>query len=337
MPEQKFDEILKDLKNKIYYPVYLFSGVESFFIDELTNFIDENILTASEKEFNQTVVYGLDTNVYDLISMAKRFPMMSNYQVIIVREAQHLKESEKLVEYISNPLNSTILVIAYKHKSMDKRTKLYKSIKEKGIVFDAQKLWENQVSTWIEKRIQSMGFSIGNRESELLAQYLGADLGKIDNELKKMALNIHPGSKITDVLIEQNVGISKDYNVFELQDALKDRDILKANKIINYFAANPKENSIFMVLPVLYNFFFRAMVLSQLKGLDSRTIASRLSVKPSQLSKYQQVLSKYRVMKLASIIEEIKSYDLKAKGLGNVNASQGELLRELIYKILHDE
>lgn len=336
MPEQKFDEILKDLKNKIYYPVYLFSGVEAFFIDELTNFIDENILTPNEKEFNQTVVYGLDSNVYDLISMSKRFPMMSNYQVIIVREAQLLKESEKLIEYISNPLKSTILVIAYKHKSIDKRTKLYKLVKEKGIVFDSQKLWENQVSNWIEKRIHSMGFTIGNRESELLAQYLGADLGKIDNELKKMCMNISSGTKITDVLIEENVGISKDYNVFELQDALKDRNVLKANRIINYFAANPKEHSIFMVLPVLYNFFFRAMVLSQLKNLENREVASKLNVKPNQVVKYQQVLSKYRVMKLASIIEEIKSYDLKAKGLGNVNASQGELLRELIYKILHD-
>lgn len=336
MPEQKFDEILKDLKNKIYHPVYLLAGDEAFFIDELTNYIDGNILNPMEKEFNQTIVYGLDSNVFDLISMARRFPMMANHQVIIVREAQHLKESENLATYLKNPLKSTILVLTYKHKNIDKRTKLYKLAKEKGVVFVSPRLWDNQVPNWIEKRINSMGYTIDYRESFILAEYLGADLAKIDNELKKMCLNISTGARITDTLIEENVGISKDYNVFELQQALIKRDVMKANRIVNYFAANPKENSIFMVLPVLHNFFFRTMVLSQIKNLEPREIASKLKIKPSQLGQYQTMLSKYRVMKLASIIEEIKNYDLKAKGLGNVNTSQGELLRELIYKILHD-
>ncbi|MDA3906274.1 MAG: DNA polymerase III subunit delta [Bacteroidales bacterium] len=336
MPEQKFDDVLKDLKNKIYYPVYLLAGNEAFFIDELTNFIDDNILNSMEKEFNQTIVYGLDSNVFDLISMARRFPMMANHQVLIVREAQHLKESDKLAEYLKNPLKSTILVLAYKHKSLDKRTKLYKQAKEKGVVFNSLRLWDNQVPIWIEKRISSLGYTIDFRESFILAEYLGADLAKIDNELKKMCLNISPGSRITDTLIEENVGISKDYNVFELLQALIKRDVMKANRIVNYFAANPKENSIFMVLPVMHNFFFRTMVLSQLKNKEPREIAAKLSIKPSLVGQYQQALGQYRVMKLASIIEEIKNYDLKAKGLGNVNASQGELLRELTYKILHD-
>ncbi len=336
MPEQKFEEVLIDLKKKIYHPVYLFTGEEAFFIDELTNFIEDNILNSMEKEFNQTIVYGLDSNVFDLIGMARRFPMMANHQVIIVREAQHLKESEKLAVYLENPLKSTILVLAYKHKTLDKRTKLYKIIKEKGVAFISPRLWDNQVPNWIEKRISSMGFTIEYRESFILAEYLGADLSKIDNELKKMALNISPGARITDALIEENVGISKDYNVFELQQALIKRDVLKANRIVNYFAANPKDNSIFMVLPVLHNFFFRTMVLSQIKHLDSREIASKLNIKPTMLGQYQMALANYRVMKIAEIIQEIKNYDLKAKGLGNVNASQGELLRELIYKILHD-
>lgn len=336
MPEKKFDDILYDLKNKIYYPVYLLSGEEAFFIDELTDYIDENILNPMEKEFNQTIVYGLDSNVYDVISTARRFPMMANHQVIIVREAQHLKESEKLADYLKNPLKSTILVLAYKHKAIDKRTKLYKLAAEMGVVFSSPRLWDNQVPAWIEKRIHSMGYSINYRESFILSEYLGADLSKIDNELKKMCLNISPGAAITGKLIEENVGISKDYNVFELQQALIKRDLMKANRIVNYFAANPKENSIFMVLPVLHNFFFRTMVLSQLKNVESRVIASKLKIKPNQLGQYQEALGQYRVMKLASIIEEIKNYDLKAKGLGNVNASHGELLRELTYKILHD-
>lgn len=336
MPEQKFEEVFADLKKKIYHPIYLFAGDEAFFIDELTKYMDENILTPMEKEFNQTVVYGLDSNVYDLISMARRFPMMANYQVLIVREAQHLKESEQLAIYLQKPLKSTILVLAYKHKSIDKRTKLYKQAKEKGVVFESKRLWDNQVQSWIEKRLQGKGFTINNRESFILGEYLGADLSKIDNELEKMCMNIAPGSRITDVLIEENVGISKDYNVFELQDALIKRDVFKANRIVNYFAANPKENPIFMVLPILHNFFFRTMVLSQIKNLEPRVIASKLKIKPSLLTQYQQTLARYKVMKIASIIEEIKNYDLKAKGLGNVNASHGELLRELIYKILHD-
>lgn len=336
MPEQKFEEILKDLKNKIFHPVYLFTGEEAFFIDKLTDFIDENILNEMEREFNQTVVYGLDSNVFDIISTARRFPMMANHQVLIVREAQLLKESENLATYLQNPLKSTILVLAYKHKTIDKRTKLYKLAKDKGVVFVSPRLWPNQVPNWIEARIKSMGFTIEYRESFLLAEYLGSDLAKIDNELKKMSLNISPGSRITDVLIEENVGISKDYNVFELLDSIVKRDVLKANKIVNYFSANPKENSIFMVLPVLHNFFFRTMVLSQIKNLEPREIASKLSIKPTQLGQYKQAIGQYRVMKLASLIEEIKIYDLKAKGLGNVNASHGDLLRELVYKILHD-
>ena len=336
MPEQGFDEILRDLKNKIYQPVYLLTGEESFFIDELTDFIEENILSPMDKEFNQTVVYGLDSNVFDIISMARRFPMMANHQVLIIKEAQNLKESENLATYFQNPLKSTILVIAYKHKTIDKRTKLFKIAKEKGVVFTSAKLWDNQVSNWIEKRLKTMSYTIDNRETFILAEYLGADLGKIDNELKKMSLNIAPGSKITDQMIEENVGISKDYNVFELQQALIKRDILKANRIVNYFAANPKENSIFGILNVLHSFFFKTLVLSQLKHLDQREISSKLGVNPKLLGQYQQALSQYRIAKLAEIIREIKNYDLKAKGLGNVSASHGELLRELIYKILHE-
>jgi DNA polymerase-3 subunit delta len=335
MPEQKFDQILTDLKKKIYHPVYLLAGDEAFFIDEITNYIDKNILSESEKEFNQTVVYGLDSNVFDLISMARQFPMMANYQVLIVREAQHLKESDKLELYLKNPLKSTILVLAYKHKTIDKRTKLYKLVKEKGVVFTSAKLWDNQVPNWIEKRLKSKGYSIDDPQSFLLSEYLGADLAKIDNELDKMCMNIPSGSKITAQLIEENVGISKDYNVFELLKALTIRDVVKANRIVNHFAANPKDNSIFMVLPVLHNYFFRTMVLFQIKNLEPREIASRLKIRPSQLSDYRRALSNYRVMKLASVIEEIKNYDLKAKGVGNNSASHGELLRELIFKILH--
>lgn len=336
MPEQSFDEVLKDLKNKIYQPVYIFSGEETFFTDELCNYIEDHILNDMEKEFNQTVVYGLDSDVFDIISMARRFPMMANHQVLIVKEAQNLKESENLATYLQNPLKSTVLVIAFMHKPIDKRTKLYKMAKEKGCVFTSAKLNKNQLPLWIEKRLSAMGFKIDSRESFLLGEYLGSDLSKIDNELKKISLNVPAGSKITDLIIEDNVGISKDYNIFEFLDALIRRDIYKANRIVNYFAANPKENSIFMILPNLHNLFFKAMVYSQLKQYDDKVIASKLGVNPMFLGQYKTTSSQYRILKLAEIIREIKNYDLKAKGLGNINASHGELLRELTYKILHD-
>jgi len=336
MPEQKFDDLMRDLKNKIYLPVYLLTGEESFFIDQITEYMEENILSPMEKEFNQTIAYGLDSNVYDLIGAAKRFPMMANYQLIVVKEAQQLKESEQLATYLQNPLKSTILVLAFKHKMLDKRTKLYKQAKEKGAVFLSAKLWDNQVPGWIENRIKSWGYHIDYRESFLLAEYMGANLSKIDNELRKMCLNIEQGTTITDALIEENVGISKDYNVFELQQALLRKDVLKANRIVNHFAANPKENSIFMVLPILHNFFFKTLVLSQLTRLETNKIASVLGVRPTLVGQYQQALKQYKVRKLAAIIKDIKNYDLKAKGLGNVSASHGELLRELVYKILHN-
>jgi DNA polymerase-3 subunit delta len=336
MPEQKFDEVIQDLKKKIYHPVYLFSGEEAFFIDELVDYLEEKVLSNSEKEFNQTVVYGLDSNVFDIIGMAKRFPMMSNYQLIVVKEAQNLEGIENLVDYLKSPLKSTILVLAYKHKSIDKRTVLYKQIKESGVVFVSAKLWDNQIASWIEKRIATMGFSINSNESELLANYLGADLAKIDNELKKMALNIAPGSKITDSMIEDNVGISKEYNIFELNYALAKRDVLRANRIVTYFAANSKEINIFGVLPNLHNFFFRTLVYAQIKELEPNKIASILNIKPSQLVYYQLAFRNYKMRKLVFIIHEIKMYDLKAKGLGNSTTNAGELLRELIFKILHD-
>ncbi|MBN2237294.1 MAG: DNA polymerase III subunit delta [Bacteroidales bacterium] len=335
MPEQKYEEILNDLKKKIYHPVYLFSGEESFFIDELTDYIEEHILNAIEKEFNQTIVYGLDSNVYDIIGAAKRFPMMANYQVLIVREAQNLKESEQLESYLKNPLKSTILVLAHKHKSVDKRKTFYKLAKEKGVVFSSNRLYEKQVTGWIEMRLKAMGYSIEYRESFLLSEYLGADLGKIDNELQKMCLNSPVGSTITSKMIEDYVGISKDYNVYELLISLIKKDVVKANRIVNYFAANQKDNSIFMVLPMLHNFFFKTLVLAQIKDNEPNKIASILEIKPSLLWQYQTALSGYKIRKLAAIIREIKSYDLKAKGLGNTSTTQGELLRELIFKILH--
>jgi len=337
MAELKYDDILKDLKNKIYYPIYLLGGEESFFIDSITNYMEENILDSMEKEFNQTIMYGLDTNVGTLISYAKSYPMSANYQVLIVKEAQNLKGFAELESYVANPLKSTILVLAFKHKKIDKRLKIYKLIKKTGVVFESKKLWANKVPEWISKHVENQSFKIKPRESALLAEYLGDDLSKISNELKKVTMTLKEGGLISPNVIEQNIGISKEYNIFALTDALAEKDIFQANKIIFYFIGDVKNHPIQAIIPMLYSFFHRSLVYLQVKNKgDKFGVASALGVSPGTVQRYAQCSRNYPPMKLAAIIGYLKEADLKSKGVnatGNLNSA--EILKELIYKILH--
>lgn len=337
MPELQYDDILKDLQNKIYYPVYLLSGEEAFFIDSITSFIEENVLDAMEREFNQTVVYGLDTNVSSLINLVRSYPMSANHQVVIVKEAQNLKGLNELEAYFKNPSDSTILVLAYKHKDFDKRTTVYKSIKKQGVTYHSKKLWENKIPSWIQSYIEKNSFKIKPPESALLAEYLGNDLSKITNELKKLTINLKKGELITPEVIEENTGISKEYNVFALQNAIAEKDILQCNKIVQYFIGDEKNHSIHGVIPVLHSFFYKSLVLFQLPNKsDSKGVASRLGIHPGLVFRYQQCARNYQPMKLFAIIGYLKDADLKAKGVGATgNLSSGEILRELIFKILH--
>jgi DNA polymerase III subunit delta len=331
----KFDQIISDLKNKIYYPVYFLTGEEPYFIDVISDFIEENVLTDTEKEFNQTIVYGLETDVKSIAAIARRYPMMSNYQVVIVKEAQHVDEIEELLPYVENPLNSTLLVLCYKFRKLDGRTAFAKKVGAKGAVFESKKLYDNQVGGWIENYLKQQGFSITPRATAIMADYLGNDLGKIVNESSKLILNIRPGELITESLVEQNVGISKDFNTFELQNAIGEKNVLKANRIINYFAANPKDNPLVKVITILYSFFSKLLIYHQLTDKSKNHVASALGVNVFFIGDYEKAARNYDPARLKRIVGYLREYDLKSKGFENVSISHGELMKELLFKILH--
>jgi DNA polymerase III subunit delta len=331
----KFDQIISDLKNKIYYPIYFLTGEEPYFIDVISDYIEEYVLTDTEKEFNQTVVYGLETNVQSIASTSRRYPMMSNYQVVIVKEAQNVDKIEELLPYVENPLSSTLLVICYKFRKLDGRTAFAKKVGTKGVLFESKKLYDNKVGDWIENYLKQKGFTITPKASAIMADYLGNDLSKIANETGKLLINISPGTVISEAHIEQNIGISKDFNVFELQNAIGEKNVLKANQIINYFAANPKENPLVKVITILYGFFSKLLIYHQLTDKSKNQVASAIGVNPFFVGDYEKAARNYNLLKLKMIISYLREYDMKSKGFENVSTSQGELMKELLFKILH--
>jgi DNA polymerase III subunit delta len=330
-----FDQITGDIKRKIYHPVYLLHGEEPYFIDAITNLIEETVLTDTEKEFNQTVVYGRDTQPGTIIDMARRFPMMANYQVVIVKEAQDIDKLEELQSYVEKPQTSTILVIAHKYKKVDQRKGFAKSVDKAGVLFESSKIYDNQVPAWISEQVKAKGYAIKPEASQLLAEYLGSDLGRISNETEKLIINLPAGSVIDGAIIERNIGISKDYNVFELQNALGTRDVKKANRIINYFAGNTKQNPAIVVVAVLFGFFMKLMIYHQLKDKSRNVAASALGVSPFFIKDFSQAAENYTFQRLRAIIRLLREYDLRLKGINNGSAGESELLRELVFKILH--
>ncbi len=330
-----FDNILSDLKKKIFYPVYFLYGEEAYFIDEISESIEQNVLTDTEKEFNQTIIYGKDTNIPTLVSYAKRFPMMANYQVIIVKEAQDLDKIEELAGYVEHPLNSTLLVICYKYEKIDRRKSFFKSIEKTGVLFESPRLYDNQIPDWITDYVRKKNYTITTKATFLLAEFLGTDLSKIVNEISKLTINIPPGQEITEEYVEKNIGISKDFNVFELQKALGRKDIFKSNQIITHFGANPKENPLVKVIPLLYSYFSKVLIYHHLPDKSRNNVASALSINPFFVQDYQAAAGNFKVTRLISIISLLREYDLKAKGVDNISATDGELMKELVFKILH--
>ncbi len=331
-----FQQILNDLHKKIYKPIYFLMGDEPYFIDKITEFIQENVLNEAEKSFNQTILYGKDSTIEMVINSAKRYPMMSNQQVVIVKEAQNLNNIDDLIYYAEHPLNSTILVINYKYKKLDKRKKLYKLIEKAGVLFDSAKLYEDKVPNWITTYLQEKGYTIDPKASLLLTEFLGNDLNKISNELDKLIITI-PGNdkKISNDHIEKNIGISKDYNNFELNNALSGKDVLKANRIIKYFEKNPKDNPIVLTISMLYMHFNRILLYHFLKDKSRQGVAAALKINPYFIKDYEKAARNYSPKKVVEIISLLREYDLKSKGFGNVSSQQGELLKELVFKILH--
>ena len=333
----KFEQIIADIQNKIFAPVYFLYGEEPFFIDQLTSYIEKNALDDDFKEFNQSIVYGRDVSPTDVIDLARRFPMMGNYQLVIVKEAQSMMNIEKLEAYLAAPLSTTILVVCYKYKKLDKRKSFYKSLNKSGdtVLFASDRLRDYQIPEWIEKTASIMGYSINPASSRVLAEYLGNDLGKIHNELDKLAINLEKGAVITEDEIEKHIGISKDFNVFELQNALGRKDALKAQRIVHHFEDNPKEHPLQMISVMLHNFFVKVYIYHHIKNLKPREIAAELGVNPFFVKDFGQASKMYSPQKIKSIISQIKSLDLKSKGVGTADANSYGELKQLVFRIIH--
>jgi DNA polymerase-3 subunit delta len=337
------DDIIKDLKNRKFKPLYLLHGEEPYYIDLVSNYVEHKLLSEAEKGFNQTVLYGKDTDIMTVLNAAKRYPMMADYQVVLVKEAQDMKwgkdDDDKktinpLLSYLENPLPSTILVFCHKYGKFDKRKKTYKAIDKNGLIFESATLYDNKVPGWIEGFISDKGYRISQPATMMLSEYLGNDLSKIANELEKLMLNITAGQEITLELVQNNIGISKEYNVFELQTALGKKDIFKVNQIVNYFEANPKANPIVLVLGNLNNYFSKVLAFHYLKDRSQQNVARELSVNPFFVKDYEQAARSYDYGKTMRIISYLREYDLKSKGVDS-NAEDGALMKELMFKILH--
>ncbi len=335
--ETTYEEIARDLKNRIYKPVYYLMGEEAYYIDKISEYIADTVLTDEEKEFNLTVMYGADVDVATIINAAKRYPMMAERQVVIVKEAQNVKKMEELSFYLQKPLQSTILVLCHKHGVIDRRKKLAAEVEKVGVLFDSKKLKEAQLPGFIVSYLKRKSVDIEPKASDMMAEFVGTDLSRMAGELEKLVITLPQGvRRVTPEHIEQNIGISKDYNTFELRSALVVKDVLKANKIIKYFEENPKTNPIQMTLSVLFGFFSNLMLAYYAPEKTEQGIAAQLGLKsPWQAREYMTAMRQYTGVKVMQIIGEIRYCDARSKGVGNSSLSDGDLLRELIYKILH--
>jgi len=330
-----FNRILSDLKNRIYHPIYLLSGEEPYFIDLLCDAIENGVLTEDEKGFNQTILYGREVDARTIVEHAKRYPMMASHQVVIVKEAQDIKTIDELSVYAEKPLVSTILVICYKYKKYDKRKSLSKVVEKKGVFFESTKVREDKLPAWITGQAESQGYTLTPKAVAMISDYLGNDLSKVENELKKLYISLPRGSQITEKIVEANIGISKDYNIFELQNALGARNIVKANRIITYFASNPKDNPLVKNIILLYGYFSKLLIYHSLTDKSNKEVASALSISPFFVNDYHSAARNYTFEQLTGIISLLREYDLKSKGLDNGSATEEDLTKELIYKILH--
>lgn len=311
-------------------------GEEAYYIDEISEYITKNILSEEEKAFNQTIMYGKDYDAAAVINVAKRFPMMSENQVVIVREAQNLGNIDDLIYYAKKPLKSTILVLCYKHKKFDKRKKLYKEIDSCGIIFESKKLYEDKIPGWIEQHLKNRGYSIKPQASLLLTEHLGNDLQKIDMELEKLIITLPDEEKqISSKHIEENIGISKDFNNIELQKALVEKNALKAFRIVDYFGHNQKNNPITLTITSLYFFFNKVFLYSVMNDKSPQNVAGKLKIHPFFVTEYKKAAQVYKPPQTSRIISLLREYDLKSKGVGNLSGTPHELLKELIYKILN--
>jgi DNA polymerase-3 subunit delta len=330
-------DIIKDIKARKLKPIYLLHGEEGYYIDLISDFLEEHVLSEAEKGFNQTILYGKDTEMMTVLNASKRYPMMSDYQLVMVKEAQDLKfdkAEDQFQAYCENPLRSTVLVLCHKYKKFDKRKKAYKLIEKAGLIFESGTIYDNKVPAWIEDFVKAKGHHINPKASALLAEYLGNDLSKVANELEKLMLNVPQAQEINTKEVQDNIGISKEYNVFELQNALTRRDVYKANQIVNYFEANPKANPIVLVMGNLAGYFTK--ILKYHYVTDKSQAARELGVNHYFLKDYELAARNYNLGKTFEVISLLREYDLKSKGVDATGHTEhGELMKELVFKIMH--
>lgn len=334
------EAVLRDLKQKKYAPVYFLQGDEPFYIDQITDYIESKVLNASEKGFNQLVMYGKDVSMDMVMANAKRYPMMSDKQVVIVKEAQDIQDlgkeqGQKLLEnYLKNPLPSTILVFAHKYKTIGRNKTLGKNIDKFAVMVDSKRLYDNQVPDWVERYIESKGFKIDQKARFMLAENIGNNLERLSNEIDKMLINLRDATTIDEHMIQKYIGISKDYNVFELQKAISFRNVFKANQIINYFAANPKEHPVILTISSLFAYFSKLLLLHHSKDKSENGLAQALGVNRFFIKEYIQAGKNYPLPKVINNIHYLRQADLQSKGV-NSGMDDSAILKELIYKLLH--
>jgi len=331
-----YEQLIGDLKKKEFKPIYFLYGDEPYYIDRVTDYITGNVLDEAEKSFNQTIVYGKDSDAGQVTNLARRFPMMASRQVVVVKEAQDLKDFEDLVYYVDKPQPTTLLVINYKYKKRDGRKKVFTSLKKNAVNFESKKLYDNQVPAWISGYVSNRKYSIEPKAAALLAEFLGSDLGKVVGEVEKLFIALGAQERtITPELVEKNIGISKDYNLFELQNALGKKDALKANRIVQYFAHDERRHPLVLTAGSLYFYFTKLLLLHYTKDKSKQNLAKVLKVNPFFVSEYQAAAARYSASKIVEIIALLREYDMRSKGYGGDTQSDGELTKELVFKILH--
>jgi len=329
-------KIVSDIQSGNIKPIYFLMGEEPYYIDKISEFIEENILSEEEKGFNQMVLYGRDITIEDIVDNAKRFPMMAERQVVVIKEAQDLSRTiENLVPYVDNLQPSTVLVLCYKYKTIDKRKKLYKAIQKVGLIYESKKLYENQIADWIRRVLQGKNYKIEAKATLMLVEFLGTDLSKISNELDKLMVVLPVNTTITPKDIEENIGISKDYNNFELRKAVGEKNVLAVNRIINHFAQNQKANPMVMTISLLNSFFTQLLIFHSLKDKSNSSVARSLGINPYFVQDYTIAGKNYPMRKVSQVIGLLRDADVKSKGVGANAIPAGDILKELLFKIIH--
>lgn len=328
------EKIVNDLKKLNFKPVYWLEGDEEYFIDQVIHYAEHKILTEGEAGFNLTVFYGRDTSWTDVINASRRYPMFAERQVVILKEAQSMRDIDKLEAYIDKPLNSTLLFIAYKGKKVDGRTKLAKNLKEKAVLYTTKKLYDNQLPEWANNLVKSKGYTISNKALFLLIDHIGNDLSRLNNEIDKLVLNLAGRNNITEDDIETFVGISKEFNVFELQQAIATKDLYKAVRIIQYFGSNPKAAPLQLLFPSLYNFFSKVLMVYSVPGRDEKSVAAAIGVQPFFVKDYIQAAARFSHHEVEKVLLLLYEYNLRNLGIHDAGTDDADLLKEMVVKMM---